>query len=146
MIRGTAVSGVGSWGRAPSRKARRRGAPQRFCVNTQRHPRYTSSLKWPTRPAAGRVIPEPTPVPRGTLLEKPKTDTIVESQLSKSARPGAPGLTPNQSGSTILLPIIPRSYRNILRLDPRARNGRFNFPLGSGRPVTQRTNELSRKD
>jgi len=35
--------------RAPSRKAREGARPRLFRVNTQRHPRYSSSLKGPTR-------------------------------------------------------------------------------------------------
>ena len=33
-----------------SREAREGAHPQLFRVNAQRHPRYSSSLKWPTRP------------------------------------------------------------------------------------------------
>src|SRR6202140_5837754 len=37
-----------------SRKAREGAPPQLFLVNTQRHPRYSSSVKWPTQYCLGQ--------------------------------------------------------------------------------------------
>ncbi len=43
----TAVSGVGSWEGAPSRKAREGAHPQLFSVYQKTNPRYIPSLNWP---------------------------------------------------------------------------------------------------